>query len=85
MEVHVMVKEYVASEGLALSWQPGSRIEIKTIDGEIIIRANGAGLTSLASHLLTLAQSNVPPGEHLHLDDSNALEEGSCPLIIEKE
>jgi hypothetical protein len=41
-------------------------------------------LESLGNHFFTLAQSTVPAGEHLHLDDSNALEDGSCALIVER-
>jgi hypothetical protein len=84
MDVKVVVKEYKPDEGLALTWQPGARIQVRVSDGDVVIKANRAGLESLANHLLTLAQDTVPEGEHLHLDDSNALEDGSCPTILEK-
>ena len=48
------------------------------------IIANKEGLTSLANHLLNLAQDNVPRGYHLHFDESNSLKDGSSELIIEK-
>jgi hypothetical protein len=41
-------------------------------------------LISLAIHLLTLAQENVPVGSHCHFDEHNSLEHGSKELIIEK-
>jgi hypothetical protein len=84
MEITMSVAEYVEAQGLRLSWQPGSRIEARCLAGEVIIKGNRAGLVSLANHLLTLAQENVPAGNHLHFDDSNALEQGSCSLIFER-
>ncbi len=84
MDITISVHEYVASQGIRLSWQPGSRIEMHSLAGEVVIKANRAGLISLANHLLTLAQENVPAGNHLHFDDSNALEQGSCSLIVER-
>lgn len=53
-------------------------------DGSIIIKADKDGLLSLAWHLFTLAQEEVPQGVHIHYSTWNMLEEGSCELIIEK-
>lgn len=50
----------------------------------MIISANNEGLLSLARHLLTLVQNEVPIGTHIHLDEYNLLEEGSIDLIVEK-
>ena len=85
MEVRVEVKEYVDGEALSLSWQSGYKIAVAVAEREIVVKANRAGLISLAAHLLTLAQENVPPGYHLHLDDSNSLEDGSASLVLERE
>ncbi len=38
----------------------------------------------MVNHLLNLAQVDVPCGTHIHLDEYNALEDGSIDLIIEK-
>lgn len=38
----------------------------------------------MASHLLNLAQADVPLGTHIHLDSLNSLEDGSDEIIIEK-
>ncbi|MET8538035.1 hypothetical protein ABZV67_41565 [Streptomyces sp. NPDC005065] len=50
----------------------------------IRVEANAAGLRTLAGHLLTLAQDGVPDGSHLHLEDSNGLEDGSVGLVLER-
>lgn len=38
----------------------------------------------MASHLLNLAQADVPPGTHIHLNEYNSLEDGSQSINIEK-
>jgi hypothetical protein len=52
--------------------------------GEILIRANEAGLVSLAQHLLTLAENADPAGSHIHMDASRELEDGSLDLVLER-
>ena len=51
---------------------------------KVVISANREGLISMVNHLLNLAQVDVPCGTHIHLDEYNALEDGSIDLIIEK-
>ena len=65
-------------------WEHNFTIKAQIDDNTVIVKANEAGLKSLAKQLFTLAQSSVPIGSHLHYDDSNSLEDGSCELIIEK-
>ncbi|WP_446686763.1 Imm32 family immunity protein [Planobispora siamensis] len=51
-----------------------------------VISGNPAGLTSLARHLLTLAQNGVPDGNHFDFDTySGWLAEDSIALRIEVE
>ena len=52
---------------------------------EVVIEGNAEGLETLARHLLTLAQPGVPSGSHLHLEDSNGLEDGSLALVLDRE
>jgi hypothetical protein len=80
----VAVPDYLPGEPLRFVWEDGFRIELDTSAGEVVIRANAAGLISLAQHCLVLAQARVPPGHHIHLTDSVELEPGSGDLIIEK-
>jgi hypothetical protein len=54
----------------------------RNLGGEILIEANAAGVKTLAGHLLTLAPDCTPDGAHLHLEESNGLEEGSLGLAL---
>lgn len=67
---------------MTLIWEPDAAIRVTLENGTLILSANEAGLVSLSRHLLSLA--NETAGSHLHLDDSNALEDGSAELILEK-
>lgn len=78
------IPDYSPETGVVLEWENDAEIKVSTEHGEVLIEANAEGLTSLANHLLNLAQSAVPLGTHIHLDEHNSLEEGSSPLIIEK-
>ena len=48
---------------------------------KIMIFANREGLLSLARQLVELAGG--VPGDHIHYDEYNSLEEGSSEMIIE--
>ncbi len=65
---------------MTFKWVNGFRLEVKIEDGAAVVSANREGLLSLANHLLSLAEET--PGSHFHLDEDNALEEGSAELII---
>lgn len=83
MNIQIAIPDYDGS-GLKLDWEPNSKISV-LINREkevVAIGGNKEGLTSLARHFLTIAQHNVPSGYHIHFDDRNSLEEGSCELII---
>lgn len=84
MKTIVDIPDYNVERGLSLTWQDGFFIIVEIADDKTLIKANSAGLISLANHLLTLAQSEVPAGHHIHYDDMNSLEDGSSELIIEK-
>lgn len=49
-----------------------------------MVRANPAGLVTLARLLLTLAQDSVSYGSHVHLDFDAGLEEGSSTVVFER-
>lgn len=74
------------TDGVAtvFTWEEGARIEVRNLGREIVIEANSAGLKTLASHLLALAQDGTPDGAHLHLEEHNGLEAGSASLVLER-
>lgn len=84
MEIKLEVPKYNPELGIKYNWESDFNIEVKCDNGEIVLKANKAGLFSLANHLLNLAQEEIPIGYHLHFDENNSLEEGSLDLIIEK-
>lgn len=84
MEVNIKVPEYSSVNGLRLEWEDNFEISSSVENNTVTITANKEGLISLAKHLLTLAQVEVPTGSHIHLDDINSLETNSVELIFEK-
>jgi hypothetical protein len=84
MEITLKLNPYNPSTGISLTWQEGFRIEAYSQNNQVLIRANRAGLESLANHFLNLSQHNVPEGSHIHFDSGNSLEDGSSELIIER-
>lgn len=84
MEIKLTIPDYSSSNGLRLDWEEDFEIFSSVENDTITIRANSAGLISLAKHLLTLAQAEVPTGSHVHLDELNSLEANSAEVILEK-
>lgn len=64
-----------------INWLDDARIGVRFEGSEVLISANRDGLLSLADQLTALAEEL--PGAHIHYDEYNSLEEGSCELIIE--
>ncbi len=58
----------------------GFEIKAATEKGKIVISANREGMLSLAKQLTALADG--VPGDHMHYDEYNSLEEGSTEVII---
>ena len=65
---------------MEISWEDGLSIRATNDGGAVTVSANPAGLRSLAGILTALAEET--PGSHIHLDESNALEDGSTELIL---
>ena len=65
-----------------MKWVDGFEIAVKIENGAAIISANKEGLLSLAAQLTALAEGT--PGDHIHYDEYNSLEEGSAEMIIER-
>ena len=84
MKTEIEVPDYTPESGLRIEWDYGFDVSVSITEGEVVIAANSAGLRSLARLLLTLSQDGVPVHHHVHLDESNALEDGSSTLILER-
>lgn len=63
-----------------ISWEEGFQIRTNVTAGGMVISANREGMLSLAAILRDLAEEG--PGAHVHLDEHNSLEDGSCDLVI---
>ncbi|MBR2672902.1 MAG: hypothetical protein IKE27_11945 [Oscillospiraceae bacterium] len=63
-------------------WIDGAEIKVSISGDTALISANREGLLSLTGHLAALADGM--PGDHIHYDENNSLEEGSSELIIER-
>ena len=75
------IPKYDRGSGLQLCWSDDFTIKVTSENDEVVISANREGLISLANHLLNLAQTDVPCGTHIHLDENNSLEDGSQSII----
>ena len=63
-------------------WTDGFMISVNVEKNAVTISANREGLLSLAGQLKALAEG--VPGDHIHYDEYNSLEEGSAEMIIER-
>ena len=84
MKVTLELPAYSPETGICTQWEEGFTIATSGAVGYFVLKANKAGLVSLATHLLTLAQDKVPAGCHIHYDELNSLEDNSIELVIEK-
>ena len=63
-------------------WVDGFEIKVVVENDKTVISANREGMLSLAKQLMMLADGI--PGDHVHYDEYNSLEEGSAEMIIER-
>ena len=66
---------------MKVEWVDGFKIKAVVEKDGIVISANREGMLSLAKQLTALADG--APGDHIHYDAYNSLEEGSADMIIE--
>lgn len=79
----VDVPDFRPESGLRFDWDEGFEIYLSVDAEEVLIKANRAGLISLARHLLTLAQEEVSGGAHIHLTADQEIE-STVDLILER-
>ena len=67
---------------MKIEWMDGFSICVNADHKGVTISANREGLLSLARQLQALAEGM--PGDHIHYDVYNALEDGSAEMTIER-
>ena len=80
--MHGTAPEAGENREMNIRWEDGFVIRVSKDGQGAVISANREGLLSLAMQLRDLAEE--APGCHIHYDEGNSLEEGSCDLIIER-
>ncbi|MFF4529687.1 hypothetical protein ACFY1P_10485 [Streptomyces sp. NPDC001407] len=83
MDIVIEIPERRIGEGMRFAWDGDFEIEMAVSEMDVVIKANPAGLTSLARHLLTLAQEGVSEGSHLHLTADQEIE-SNLDLVLER-
>ena len=68
---------------MKIEWVDGFEIRVKIDHDAVVIAANKEGMLSLAKQLTALAEA--VPGQHIHYDEDNSLEDGSAEMIIVRE
>jgi hypothetical protein len=68
---------------MKIEWVDGFKIRVKVDHDAVVIAANKEGMLSLAKQLTALAEA--VPGQHIHYDEDNSLEDGSAEMIIVRE
>ena len=68
---------------MEIEWVDGFEIRVKIDHDAVVISANKEGMLSLAKQLTALAEA--APGQHIHYDEYNSLEDGSTEMIIVRE
>jgi hypothetical protein len=79
----VHVPDYHPGAGLRFSWDDDFEIAMSVSSTEVSIKANRAGLVTLARHLLTLAQDGVHEGAHLYMTADQEID-ANVDLILER-
>lgn len=88
--VTVPLPTYSETGGMSPSWVDGYRLRVRVLGSaeqgyEVVIEGNAAGFESLGRHALALAQTDVPSGFHLHLEDATVLDAPSAALVLDRE
>ena len=65
---------------MEIEWVDGFEIRVKVDHDAVVISANKEGMLSLAKQLTALAEA--APGQHIHYDEYNSLEDKSTELIV---
>ena len=88
--VTVPLPTYSTDGGMTLAWVDGYRLRVRVLGSmeqgfEVVIEGNAEGFESLGRYALALAQTDVPSGFHLHMEDSTVLDAPSSSLVLDRE
>lgn len=83
MRYTISLPDVTPGDGLRLVWDDNFSIVVSVNPTEVSVKANRAGLISLARHLLTLARDDVRQGTHVHLTADQEID-SSVDLILER-
>jgi hypothetical protein len=84
VKVTLDIPDYNPYEGFKFTWFENFTIHVDLCHDGVMIKADKAGLMSLAAQLITLAQDDFGHDYDFHLDRHAALEDNSIDLIIVK-
>ena len=76
--------DYEPDRPVPLEWDEGSEAMVRIEGDVVVLKANPAGLQSLARHLLTLAQEGVPEDTRITLNSFNGLTNNSYEVVVER-
>ncbi len=68
MKINVSIPDYDGN-ALDVIWAPEARYSVRAEDAQVVLKANQAGLISLAKQMLYMAYNDLPGGSHVHLDE----------------
>ncbi|GCE14130.1 Imm32 family immunity protein [Tengunoibacter tsumagoiensis] len=84
-QVTIDVPDYSIWHGVRAIYENEYSISARIVsDNEFVIQADKGGLITLARHLLTLAQDEVPSGAHIHYDNDSNIDDGSVSFVLDK-
>lgn len=83
MELKINIPDY-DGDAMDVIWQDNSYYSTEVFDDEILIKANSAGLISIAKQMLYMAYNDLSKGSHVHYDRFFTKMNNKYSLIIEK-
>jgi len=84
MKINVEIIPYSDEDCICVELVPGAKIKCRKRGGEFLIQANREGLQFLAKTCLTLAQEDIPAGDHVHFDGFDFFESDDIDMTIER-
>ena len=84
IKVDIDIIPYSEENCVCVEYVPGADIQLIHEFGGLTVRANAEGLRFLAKVCLTLAQEDMPEGNHVHFDGFDFVRGDNRELTIER-